>query len=418
MARIASTTSAGVPTGPAMTLDALMLRQKQLADAAGKISAADRPMTSPLQGAAYLGEVFANKLNQGRADRALAEGRQALAERMAGVSMEDGATAEQIAQVSQISPEHGMLLWKMAAEAMQTRRLRSQTLADRDDERTYQKGLTAEERAFEQADEIGDEQRAIQAKIDEEKRAAGRPQSGTAKILADFDAGHYGDPNTPEAQKLKDAALAKENAISSGVSVYTGDTSSKLRESFDDKEGENWQAYVKAGVKAGALVADMEILDELGKVAPQGQIPGRLQKAFPGINSAGAAFQAVVKRLAPQLRVEGSGSTSDIEYQGMLDSLPSLLNYPEGNLLISGVIKAKAEIDIRRSEIINDWRNQLLTDAEARTQLIQLSRQSIMTPELRLLIQNAAPAAASDLSTMSDEELDAEIARRRAQGVP
>jgi hypothetical protein len=120
---------------------------------------------------------------------------------------------------------------------------------------------------------------------------------------------------------------------------------------------------------------------------------------FPGVNSAGAAYQSVVKRLAPQMRAVGSGSTSDIEYNGMLESLPNLSNMPEANQLISGMMKAKAGLDVKRADIVTAWRNGDLKDAEARTQLAALNRQSIMTPQLEAMIvatkpqQGAAPGA-------------------------
>lgn len=222
MARIASTTSAGVPTGPAMTLDALMLRAKQVAAAGSRINA-DRPMISPWQGAAYMGDVLANKINQGRADAAVAEGRQGLSEAMAGISPE-GPTSDQIAQVSQYDPDMGMQLWRMAAEAMQSRRARQQQLADRDagwahdarvtdDKRLYDEHQLIGKRVYEQADQIADEKRATDAQIAQEQRAADLPQSTSAKVLADFQKGHFGDPTSPEAQALRDDALEKANAI-------------------------------------------------------------------------------------------------------------------------------------------------------------------------------------------------------------
>ena len=81
MARIASFTSAGVPTGdaPDMTLDALMARQKALADAAGSISA-NRNMQSPWQGAAYVGEKLANALAQRSVQSQMANARHQLAQ--------------------------------------------------------------------------------------------------------------------------------------------------------------------------------------------------------------------------------------------------------------------------------------------------------------------------------------------------
>lgn len=411
MARIASTTSAGVPVGPQMTLDALMQRQRELA---GNLPSANREMISPWQGAAYLSEVLANRFNQNRIDQQLAEGRQGLASAMSGVSMDAGPTADQIAQVSQYDPDMGMQLWRMSAEMMQARRQREQELADAATQRQQQLGdrdlQWAHEttiRKEERADELADA--AAKAAAD-----AAKPMSPEGQIMRDFNAGLYGDPATPEAQARRDAALAPK----SGVTINTGDTSSALTKKFDEAEGTAWSGYLAAGTKAAALRNDMQLLDELGKIAPQGPLPGAIQKLFPGVSSAGAAYTSIIKRLAPQMRVEGSGATSDIEYKGMVDSLQSLSNYPEANQLIGGMIKAKAAIDIERAGIVTAWRNRQLDDAGARAALQQLNQRSIMSPELARLIaatqqQSSAPGAVPGAT--GEESVD-DIIRRNSGG--
>jgi len=176
--------------------------------------------------------------------------------------------------------------------------------------------------------------------------------------------------------------------------------SDKLREELDKKDAENWRVYLESGTVAGGMSRDMEVLGELAKFAPQGPITGAVAQMFPGFDSAAAAFQSVVKRVAPSLRNPGSGSTSDIEYNGFLESLPSLRNKPEANAVIAATLRAKAEIDIRRAEIIGQWQEGKLPLNEARKQVRILNRQSIMTPELEQLIygldesQSPAPAPA------------------------
>ena len=118
----------------------------------------------------------------------------------------------------------------------------------------------------------------------------------------------------------------------------------KLDETLDTEEGKIWSGHQQERNIAAGAQADFQILDELITMAPQGPIIGNLAKQpiLKNFSSAGQALSAVVKRVAPTLRVVGSGSTSDIEYQGMLDSLPDLGNYPEANSLIVGMMKAKA----------------------------------------------------------------------------
>lgn len=384
MPRIASTTSAGVPVDPTggMTLDALMARQKEIASARGQILQ-PRQMISPWQGAAQLAEAFMNARQGAQTEAQLAAGREALAKLRAGINLDSGPTPDQIGQASMYDPSYADNLTSLAVEAIRSRRQREQQLADVASQREFQVGQTKEQHAFTH----GENQAERQAAIDAARIKAQEPNSPEGKIMQDYTAGKFGDPATPEAQKLRDAALTKETTVASGVTVNTGDTSSKLRQSFDTKEGELWNSYAEAGNKAAAITNDMQILDELAKVAPQGPVPGAIQKMFPGASSAGAAFNAVVKRLAPQMRVTGSGSTSDIEYAGMVDSLPKLGNYPEANAAISGMMKAKAQLDMKRADIVTQWRNGDLTDPQARSALSGLNRQSIMTPELRSLIE-------------------------------
>jgi hypothetical protein len=123
------------------------------------------------------------------------------------------------------------------------------------------------------------------------------------------------------------------------------------------------------------------------KVAPQGPLVGRLAQMFPGFSTAGDAFQSVTKRLAPTLRTPGSGSTSDIEYDGMLQSVPRLQNSPGGNQIISQMMRAKSQINIERGEIVAAYQNNQIDDQTARARIRELNRRSIMTPEMKQILR-------------------------------
>lgn len=435
MARIASTTSAGVPvTDPTggMTLDALMARQKMLAEQAGQI-AQPRQMISPWQGAAQLAQSFFNGRKERATEDQLKAGRAALAQIMSGIDPTTGATSEQTGQAYQIDPDLGL---KLMEQAIQSRKEAAATAlhnSERTQDRQWQVGDTAaaaqraeDARKEQEAFQTGqaDTQRTFQAGQTDKSQAftAGQTEKNQAfettqqQRSQDFarsqsEAGRaaYGPVITGEAAKAAGLDATKSYQMNKttgqydpigtgqGVTINTGDTSSKLAGKFDEKEGEDWAALVTAGAKASSTMNDLQLLDQLGKVAPQGPLPGALQKMFPGVNSAGAAFQSIVKRVAPTMRAVGSGSTSDIEYNGMLESLPSLGNYPEANQLISGMMKAKAQLDIQRADVVTRWRNGDMKDAEARSALAGLNRQSITSPELEALInatkQQAAPGA-------------------------
>lgn len=188
MARIQPTTSSGVPAflggavGGGATLDALMQRQRDLATMAGRISPA-RDMRSPLQGAAYLGEVLANKVNQGRVDQQLAEGRDQLGAVMGGIDWNAGPTGDQIGGAMALDPDVGMQLVTAARDAVQAARARQQAIADRDEQRAYDERIDTQKYQRDRKDTLADavtaagreeskDVREEQQKIAEEERKA------------------------------------------------------------------------------------------------------------------------------------------------------------------------------------------------------------------------------------------------------
>lgn len=184
-----------------------------------------------------------------------------------------------------------------------------------------------------------------------------------------------------------------------GTTVNIDGGSGALMKKLGEKTGELWSTYDQAATVAGSMGQDFQLLDELIKVAPQGPIEGRLAQAFPGVSTAGDAFQSIVKRVAPSLRVPGSGSTSDIEYEGMLQSLPSLANQPAANAMIASMMKAKAQINMERGQIVSRFATGAIDETTARQQMADLNQRSIMTPEMQQALagitgdQTGQPAA-------------------------
>jgi hypothetical protein len=188
-------------------------------------------------------------------------------------------------------------------------------------------------------------------------------------------------------------AIEKARATNVTTNVNGEPSDGALRKKLDEKTGELWSTYSEQGANSAALAQDMEILDELIKVAPQGPITGRLAQMFPGVSSAGDAFQSIVKRVAPTLRAPGSGSTSDIEYDGMLKSLPALSNLPEANVLIGQVMKSKAAINIERGKIVSDYSQGIITAGEAKSRMAEIDKRSIMTPEMKDALSGVSQSA-------------------------
>lgn len=164
----------------------------------------------------------------------------------------------------------------------------------------------------------------------------------------------------------------------------------KLRDKLSEAEGTRWSAIQQTGQDAAARSQDFQVMGELMKIAPQGPITGRLAEMFPGFSSAGDAMNALVKRIAPTMRSPGSGATSDIEYDGMLKSIPSLSKDPLGNQIILETMQAKQQLDIERADIVAAYQSEQITASEARAKMAELNRRSILTPKARALITAAA----------------------------
>ena len=198
----------------------------------------------------------------------------------------------------------------------------------------------------------------------------------------------YGQGNPAFAKYLDEHKEGETN-------IYTGDgqlpSDADLRKKLQQGEGEVWAEALSQRNTSAALSQDLEMLDELGSMAVQGPVMGRLSQAFPGFDSAGAAFQSIVKRVAPAMRAPGSGSTSDIEYQGFLDALPALSNKPEANAMITQLLREKAALNIERGDVVDAFSDNRMTHQEARARMKEINERSILTPEMRQLLGAMAP---------------------------
>lgn len=160
----------------------------------------------------------------------------------------------------------------------------------------------------------------------------------------------------------------------------------ELRKKLGAKQGELWSTHLDQGNVAAGVAQDMQVLEQLVGLLPEDPIPRTLAAAFPQYNSAGAAFNSIVKRLAPSFRTPGSGSTSDIEYEGMLQALPQIKNSPEANRLILSMVQAKSQINMDRAAVVRAYQASELSHVQAQQALAEIDQRSIMSPEMARLI--------------------------------
>ena len=160
-------------------------------------------------------------------------------------------------------------------------------------------------------------------------------------------------------QFMRDRGMSHEEAlaqIKSGTTINLGEKGNqKFLEKIYGAKGEELGAQMSAGAKATEVNMDLKVLFDLAGEAPTGAIAGRFAEMFPEFNDVSALRQSIIKRVAPTLRVEGSGSTSDIEFQGMIEGLGRLTNSQEANQAIVGIMIEKNNFNIARARIINDW---------------------------------------------------------------
>ena len=99
-----------------------------------------------------------------------------------------------------------------------------------------------------------------------------------------------------------------------------------------------------------------------------------------GIKTEGSSsvetVNALIARLTPQQRVPGSGATSDFDAKMFRESLPSLMNTPEGNLKIMSVMEGLAQNRLARADIATRVQIGEITPKDALVELRSLQAQA------------------------------------------
>jgi len=177
---------------------------------------------------------------------------------------------------------------------------------------------------------------------------------------------------------------------------------SDLYEALNKRMGEQFAGFLTSGATSAAAMQDLNVLQELAPLAPSGTVTGRLAEMFPEVSDVAALRESIITRVAPTLRVEGSGSTSDIEYAGMLRSLGSLRNRPEANQAIIGLMQDKAKFNVDRANIVRNLQAGQIDPQEANRQIAELE-QSLAIPEK---VQNVLRIGGVTSGRPSVNELD------------
>jgi hypothetical protein len=207
-------------------------------------------------------------------------------------------------------------------------------------------------------------------------------------------------------------ALDRLNAGPTIHNNITGDAppavDATLRDELQKNRADVLTGFTEAAAAAASVRNDLQALRELSAFAPSGPLEGRFAQMFPEFNDVAAARNAIVRRVAPTLRAEGSGSTSDIEYAGMVAGLGELPNSPEVNVAIADMMLAKSDLDLRRGAIVSQYEAGSLPYEDMVNQLEELNQVSIMPDSLRAILDGASGAGAiapSDFTSMTPQDL-------------
>lgn len=171
--------------------------------------------------------------------------------------------------------------------------------------------------------------------------------------------------------------LERKKAQATNVAITQEGEKSFERE-VGQLQAKDFSELVKRGRNAKVIIADLEALKDIGSrlntgvqaqiLASLGPYADALGIKLEGLSEA-QAFDAITSRLAPQMRVPGSGATSDFEMRQFLRALPELGRTPDGNRIVSDVFRALEEYNIAASEIASRAIAKEITPRQAEQEL-------------------------------------------------
>lgn len=142
--------------------------------------------------------------------------------------------------------------------------------------------------------------------------------------------------------------------------------------------GGRYGEMVKGASEANEIMADIGNLRDIGSRITTGKTAeikaalGPYAEAM-GIKVEGLddmqAYQAIISKMVPRMRVPGSGATSDFDMRTFMNSLPALGKTPEGNEMIANTMQALVEHKVAAGEIANRALSGEISRTEAEKQI-------------------------------------------------
>ena len=181
-------------------------------------------------------------------------------------------------------------------------------------------------------------------------------------------------PNSEIAEGLynlkKDGTVSKVGGAPQVV-VNSGD---KGESKFAELDAKTLVDVAATGMQAQRSIGQINRLGSLLEGLPTGAV-GAIKVAAGnfGIQTEGLddlqAAQALINSLVPQQRPAGSGPMSDADLELFKQSLPRIINSPNGNQIILETMRGIAAYDAAGAEIVQKYRNGGITQAQAFSEL-------------------------------------------------
>jgi hypothetical protein len=163
----------------------------------------------------------------------------------------------------------------------------------------------------------------------------------------------------------------KARAGATSVNVNTGSKADeKFSEAFAKGDADALGTIATAGMAARRNVSRIDRLEALINENPTGGVAALQQRAGEfGINTKGLsgiqAAQALINSLVPEQRQPGSGPMSDADLALFKESLPRIINQPDGNRRIINTMRGIANYDAEGAVIVQQLRENKINRAQA-----------------------------------------------------
>jgi hypothetical protein len=230
-------------------------------------------------------------------------------------------------------------------------------------------------------------------------------------------AGKLVDPRTMQVLgdfSEAEIALAQAKRPLTNINMPGNPTPDDIgRKAFAEENAKSQAKYfdsvASAGAQAQTRLGDIDQLINLIELTPQGAGQEYLNRGAAVLSRFGVdlgeytnvpaaqAFQSIVSRIAPTLRVSGSGATSDFEMQQFLRSLPAIGNMPGGNRIIANNLKKITERSVAEANIAIKVQGGEMTPAEGRKAILDLGPLNLDLPAFSAAPPPGGPGGAPDL---------------------